>query len=405
MSWVDAAADASLSAWRADGLERTPVVFSSAQEPSSLIDATPLTLFSSSNYLGLAEHPKVVAAASAALDVFGAGSGGSRLTTGTTELHRGVEEAFAGFFGYPDAVFFSTGFHANTAVLHTLASGKLVILSDERNHASIIDGCRLAKTAGARVRIFRHMDFGHLEDLLAAECSPEPDTRVLVVSDGLFSMDGTIADVPALVELCRHYGAALMIDDAHGTGTLGATGRGVIEHFGLGAHADERPDILIATASKALGVEGGAVVTSAPVANLLRQKARPFVYSTSPTPATCAAVIAALAIIDSADSPVPALQHNIAHLAARLGMGQWHTPILPVRVGDERAAVRAAAALRAQGFFVPAIRYPTVPRGEAMLRVTVMATHTSEQIDALADALTTAISSDTTDLQGRPFPL
>lgn len=404
MIWTDAAADEALSTWRADGLERTPVVFSSAQEPLALIDATPLTLFSSSNYLGLAEHPEVIAAASRALESFGAGSGGSRLTTGTTQLHRGVEEAFAAFFGYPDAVFFSTGFHANTAVLHTLSSEKLVIFSDERNHASIIDGCRLAKTAGARVRIFRHMDLGHLEELLVAESSTGSDAHILVVTDGLFSMDGTVADVPGLLRLCRAHGAALMVDDAHGTGTIGATGRGVIEHFGLGARADERPDILVATASKALGVEGGAVVTSGPVASLLRQKARPFVYSTSPTPATCAAVIAALGVIDSDNSPVPALQRNIVHLASRLEMGHWHTPILPVRVGDERAAVQAAASLRADGFFVPAIRYPAVPRGEAMLRVTVMATHTSEQIDALADALADAISSGTTDPRGRPFP-
>lgn len=386
MSWIDATADDALAAWRADDLERTPVVFSSAQEPTAIIDATPTTLFSSSNYLGLAEHPAVVAAARRALEVYGTGSGGSRLTTGTTELHRGAEEAFARFTGYPDAVFFSSGFHANTAVLHTLADPQLVVLSDQRNHASIIDGCRLAKTAGARIRVFRHMDLGHLEELLAAHTTV-PDTRVLVVTDGLFSMDGTVADVPGLVALCRRYGAALMVDDAHGTGTLGTTGRGVIEHFGLGGDPEARPDILVATASKALGVEGGAVLGSESVAKLLRQKARPFVYSTSPTPATCAAVTAAIGVIDSDESPVPALHRNIAHLAGRLGMGQWHPPIIPVSVGDERAAHRASVRLREEGFFVPAIRYPTVPRGAAMLRVTVMATHTPEQIDALADAI------------------
>lgn len=386
MSWIDTAADDALAGWRASGLERTPAVFSSGQAPKAIIDAAPTTLFSSSNYLGLAEHPAVVEAARQALGAYGAGSGGSRLTTGTTTLHRDVEDAFARFLGYPDAVFFSTGFHANTAVLHTLASPELVVLSDERNHASIIDGCRLAKTAGARVAVFRHMDLGHLEELLSAHAA-QPGARPLVVTDGLFSMDGTVADIPGLIALCRSYGAALMVDDAHGTGTLGATGRGVVEHFGLGPEPEARPDILVATASKALGVEGGAVMVSEGVGKLLRQKARPYVYSTSPTPATCAAVAAALAVLESDESPVPALHRNIAHLAERLGMGQWHTPIIPVPVGDERAAHRASQQLRDEGFFVPAIRYPTVPRGAAMLRVTVMATHTPEQIDALADAI------------------
>ena len=294
-------------------------------------------------------------------------------------MHAQVEADFARFLGYEDAVFFSAGFLANTGVLQTLAAPGTLILSDERNHASIIDGCRLAKASGAAVSVYRHRDPSHVDELLGRH-----DGNALVVTDGLFSMDGTLALVPELLAVCRAHGAALMVDDAHGTGTLGATGRGIIEHFEL---RDDLPDILVATASKALGVEGGVVAASAPVAALLRQKARPFVYSTSSTPATCAAVSAAVGVLEGGRSPVAALHRNIQRLSAHLGMGEWPSPIIPVPIGDEASAVSASAALRDAGYFVPAIRWPTVPRGEAMLRVTVMATHTDEQIDGLANAI------------------
>lgn len=379
MSWLDRDAQRVLNNWRAAGLERTPAVFCTGQSPVSGIDGEEYVLFSSSNYLGLAKHPAVRGAAAHALALFGAGSGGSRLTTGTTEAHRRVERDFARFLGYEDVVFFSAGFLANTGVLQALAGPDVLILSDERNHASIIDGCRLAKAQGATVRVFRHRDPAHVDELLA-----QYNGNALVVTDGLFSMDGTLAPVPELLEVCRAHGAALMVDDAHGTGTLGATGRGINEHFAL---LDDHPDILVATASKALGVEGGAVAASAPVAGMLRQKARAFVYSTSSAPATCAAVSAAIEILEGAESPVPALHRNIRRLATHLGMGEWPSPIIPVPIGDEGEAVRASAVLRAAGYFVPAIRWPTVPRGAAMLRVTVMASHTDEQIDGLAHAI------------------
>ena len=318
-------------------------------------------------------------AAADALNRFGAGSGGSRLTTGTTDLHTQVERDFARLLGYDDAVFFSAGFMANAGVLQALAGPDTLILSDERNHASIIDGCRLAKAQGATVRVYRHRDPAHVDELLRGHSG-----EAIVVTDGLFSMDGTLAPVPELIAVCRARGAALMVDDAHGTGTLGARGRGITEHFSL---VDDHPDILVATSSKALGVEGGAVATSALVAALLRQKARTFVYSTSSTPATCAAVSAAIGVLEGDGSPVPALHRNIRRLASQLGMGEWASPIIPVPIGDETKAVDAAAKLREAGYFVPAIRWPTVPRGAAMLRVTVMATHTDAQIDGLADVI------------------
>ena len=379
MSWLDNAARLHSEDWRSQGLERTPAFFGTGQTPVATIDGREYVLFSSSNYLGLAEHPTVTEAASDALNQFGAGSGGSRLTTGTTKLHTQVERDFARFLGYDDAEFFSAGFMANTGVLQALAGSDTLILSDERNHASIIDGCRLAKAQGATVRVYRHRDPAHVDELLR-----QYSGEAIVVTDGLFSMDGTLAPVPELLTICRARGAALMVDDAHGTGTLGARGRGITEHFSL---IDDHPDILVATSSKALGVEGGAVATSAPVAALLRQKARTFVYSTSSTPATCAAVSAAISMLERQDSPVPALHRNIRRLAGHLGMGDWASPIIPVPIGDETKAVNASATLREAGYFVPAIRWPTVPRGAAMLRVTVMATHTFEQIDGLADVI------------------
>lgn len=379
MNWLNRHARSVLEEWRAAGLERTPAVFSTGQSPVSCIDGDEYVLFSSSNYLGLAEHPAVIGAAEQALAHFGAGSGGSRLTTGTTVSHRQVERDFARFLGYEDAVFFSAGFLVNTGVVQALAGPGVLILSDDRNHASIIDGCRLAKAQGATVRVYRHRDPAHVDELLA-----QHDGEAIVITDGLFSMDGTLAPVPELLAVCRSHGAVLMVDDAHGTGTLGATGRGINEHFTL---IDDLPDILVATASKALGVEGGAVATSAPVAALLRQKARTFVYSTSSAPATCEAVSAAVGILEGEATPVPALHRNIRRLARHLGMGEWPSPIIPVPIGGESEAVRAAAALREAGYFVPAIRWPTVPRGAAMLRVTVMATHTDEQIDGLAHAI------------------
>ena len=379
MSWLDNAAKQQCDTWRSQGLERTPAIFRTGQSPVATIDGREYVLFSSSNYLGLAEPPAVTEAASDALNQFGAGSGGSRLTTGTTDLHTQVERDFARFLGYDDAVFFSAGFMANTGVLQALAGPDTLILSDERNHASIIDGCRLAKAQGATVRVYRHRDPAHVDELLRGHSG-----AAIVVTDGLFSMDGTLAPVPELLTICRARGAALMVDDAHGTGTLGARGRGITDHFSL---ADDHPDILVATSSKALGVEGGAVATSAPVAALLRQKARTFVYSTSSTPATCAAVSAAIGVLEGKQTPVPALHRNIRRLAGHLGMGEWPSPIIPVPIGDETQAVHASAALRQAGYFVPAIRWPTVPRHQAMLRVTVMATHTFEQIDGLADVI------------------
>ncbi|AWB81404.1 8-amino-7-oxononanoate synthase [Corynebacterium yudongzhengii] len=386
MTWLEASAEQSLNSWRRRGLERIPATFASAPTPEAVIDSRTMVLFSSSNYLGLAQHPRVIEAASRAGAFFGAGSGGSRLTTGTTSAHREVERVFAEFLGYPEAVLFSSGFAANTGTLQALAGPGTVIVSDERNHASIIDGCRLAKAQGAAVEVYPHRDMGALERVL----DKHHDRNCLVVSDGLFSMDGTVAALPELMAICRAHEAAVMVDDAHGTGTLGASGRGIVEHFQL--HNDA-PDVLVATASKALGAEGAVVAGSPALTELLRQKARSYVYSTSPAPATCAAIAEALDIIAGSASPLGALRANIDHLSHRLGWKTWETPIFPIPIGGEEHAVAVSESLREQGFFVPAIRYPTVARNRAILRVTLMATHTAAHIDSLANALDGLIHS------------
>ena len=380
MTWIEDTATKALLDWQRRGLERHPATFSSPQTPRAIVDGEPRILFSSSNYLGLAERSEVIGAARQAIRTFGAGSGGSRLATGTSTAHELVESTLAAFLDYPDAILFGSGFAANTGVLQALAEPGVRIFSDASNHASLIDGCRLAKTHGAEVTVFPHGDLAALQAMLV-EASGQ---RCLVVTDGVFSMDGTLAPLPELTELCRRFGAALMVDDAHGLGTVGATGRGIVEHFGM---QQDPPDVLVVTGSKALGAEGGAVLASESVIAMLRQRARPYVYSTAPSPAVCAALTAALDILNGPNSPVPDLHRNVSRMATRLGLNSWPTPIIPVAVGDETASVQAAHELGEQGWFVPAMRWPTVPRSRAILRVTVMATHTDDQIDGLADAL------------------
>lgn len=374
---------ARLQKWDEDGLWRSPSVFASGQTPSAIVQPAgdhrvrEAVLFSSSNYLGLAEHPDIADAAKQAIDEYGVGSGGSRLTTGSGKLHLEAEAAVARFTGYPDAVLFASGYQANISTLQALASPELTIVSDARNHASIIDGCRLAKANGATVVVTPHRDVEAVDKALSSRTTE----YALVVTDGLFSMDGVLAPLPDLYKVTDNHGAWLMVDDAHAFGTIGTTGRGLPEHFGI------QPDIQLITASKALGAEGALVATSEPVAQLLRQQARSFVFSTSPTPANCAAITAGVSLLETNPKLVGGLQDNISYWHQRRGTVKQEGPIIPVHVGDESAAVQVSAALLEQGFIVPAIRWPTVAHGAAILRVTLMATHTKTQIDALCTEL------------------
>ena len=419
-------AEKSLTTWENRGLRRYPLEFSSAPTPHTTVSGAETVLFSSSNYLGLSEHPDVIAAATEALKQYGAGTGGSRLTTGNFTIHTSAERTLAEFTGYDDAVLFGTGYQANGAILATLATdipetpgtaptntAGMTIFSDELNHASLIDGIRMATRGNAEVHIYPHKDMEHLANALAQCASP----RTLIVSDGVFSMNGDIAPFPSIMQLARAHGSWVLIDDAHGTGTLGRTGRGIVEYWSdarqqdggadcspdadtlpgaeLPDDSDLRPDLLVVTASKALGSEGAAVCCSTPVAEFLRNRARGYVFSTSSAPASVAATQAAVRTILREPERVHQLQNNSLYLRNQLrehgiplvdGTSD-STPIIPIFIGDEADAVRIAQGLSDRGFHVPGIRYPTVPRGRAILRVTTMATHTRDDLDHLIAAL------------------
>ncbi|MFW9178093.1 aminotransferase class I/II-fold pyridoxal phosphate-dependent enzyme [Corynebacterium amycolatum] len=361
------------SAWAAEGLARTLRTFETGQLPHSRIDGTDYLLFSSSDYLGLSTHPELISAATEAIGHFGTGSGGSRLTTGTS-IHSALENELAQFFGFDDAVLFATGYQANHSTIAAIATADVEIFSDAANHASIIDGCRNAR---AKVTVFPHADYQALDRLLAASSA----RHKLVISDSVFSMSGEVIDGPALERTCRRHNAWLMLDDAHGVGVIGEQGRGTASHLGM------RPDIVVGTASKALGVEGGYVLCSPPVGELLRNQARSFVYSTSMNPGSVAAIRAALKQLEAGDV-VKRLQRNIARVRSLVGaQADPASAIIPLPVGDEAEAMDATARLAELGVYIPAIRYPTVPRGEAMLRLTITALHTDADIDRLEQAL------------------
>lgn len=393
---LDRIARERMDQWRRQGLVRVPATFASAQTPTASIDGRQQLLFSSSNYLSLAEEPAVIEAATAALRTWGTSASGSRLTTGTSAEHRALERELAEFFGSPDAVFFATGYNANISTIQALVGTgalrtELTIFSDSLNHASLIDGIRLS---GANCVVFPHSDMQALETALQQRTTP----GALVISDAVFSMDGDICRYHSLLEITRRQGAWLYLDDAHGVGCLGETGRGIVEWSG---ESTLRPEIVVGTASKALGAEGGFVLCSAAVGTMLRNQARSFVFSTASPPATIASVRAALRVLGDQPERVSRLHRNIRTLGELLaGAGirsqRPETPIVPIRIGDEAQAMELAAALHREGFFVPAIRYPTVPRGQALLRVTVMAHHTTEQLTALVDTLVRAMRQQST---------
>ena len=343
-----------------------------------------LVSFADNDYLGLANDLRVKdAAAKAAMD-YGAGAGASRLVTGTLPPHLSLERHLAAFKGAEDAIVFSTGYMANLGAISALVGKGDVVLSDALNHASIIDGCRLS---GAEVVVYPHLDMDALGRLLSAVGGAR---RVLVVSDGVFSMDGDILDLPRFVETCRRHGAFSMVDEAHALGVVGQTGRGLAEHFGCG-----HPDVMMGTLSKALGSSGGYVAGSATLVEYLRQKSRPFIFNTAPTPASAAAADAALSLLEREPRLVEKLHANVAAFAsatkALAAVRGGESAIFPVVVGDERKAVAVSEELERRGFLVPAIRYPTVARCEARLRVAVSARHTAGQIASFASAVKSAL--------------
>ncbi|MGN0847472.1 MAG: 8-amino-7-oxononanoate synthase, partial [Kiritimatiellia bacterium] len=362
------------------GLSRRCRTLASPTGPTATVDGRELLVLSSNDYLDLARDPRVTAAAAEAARAWGAGSGGSRLTTGTQPPHERLERALARFKGTEAALVYGTGYMANVGAITALVGKGDAVLSDELNHASIIDGCRLS---GADVFVYRHGDLDDLDRKLAL-CREH--RRRLAVSDGVFSMDGDLLDLPKFLAVTRRHDAFSMVDEAHATGVVGATGRGLAEQFGCG-----HPDILMGTLSKALGSEGGFVCGSRLLIDYLRNLSRPFIFSTSPGAPAMAAAEAAVEVLAAEPGRVARLRENVALFVAelaRLGVSaRSGSAIVPILVGDEKTALAASAALEEQGILVPAIRYPTVARGAARLRVAVMSAHTPDQLRRAAAAI------------------
>ncbi len=376
--------ESDLNARESQGLSRHCRTLSSPTGPTALLDGRELVVLSSNDYLDLARDKRVTSAAAKAACDWGAGSGGSRLTTGTQPPHVKLERDLADFKGTEDAVVYGTGYMANVGAITALVRRGDAVLSDELNHASIIDACRLS---GADVFVYRHNDMADLDNKLSL-CREH--RRRLAVSDGVFSMDGDVLDLPRFLETTRRHDAFSMVDEAHATGVIGKTGRGLSEHFGC-----EHPDVLMGTLSKALGSEGGFVCGSRLLVDYLRNLSRPFIFSTAPGAGAMAAASAALEIVKSEPERVERLHRNVAFFVAELKkrgiFASTDSAIVPIQVGDERRALKASAALERDGFLIPAIRYPTVARGSARLRVAVMSAHTAGQLSAAADSIAAAM--------------
>jgi 8-amino-7-oxononanoate synthase len=358
------------------GLYRKFRTMNTAPQTKMMIDGHRQLVFSSNNYLGLANDPRLIYAAETILHEFGVGSSGSRLTTGHTDWHQRLEEKIARFKQTEAALLFSSGFLANVGVLSSLPEKGDVILSDRLNHASIIDGCRLSK---ADTVIYNHIDVKDLEEKLKRTASHQ---RRFIVTDGVFSMDGTIAPLDQMIPLAKRYDAYVIVDDAHATGVLGEKGRGTSEYFGV------HPDVVIGTLSKAIGTEGGFVAGSKVLIDFLLNHARTFVFQTAMPPAICAASYAALEIIEESSKKRQRLFSNVKNIKSSLEeMGFIVkgdlTPIIPVIIGEPEDAVNFSVKLQENGIFAPAIRPPTVPNGESRIRLTVTSDHSSNEIDYL----------------------
>ncbi len=349
---------------------------SGPQGPVVELDGRRAILMCSNNYLGLADHPALAQAASSAAYSSGAGSGASRLVSGTMDIHRKLEERLASFKKAPSCVLFNSGYQANVGVLSSIAGKGDVIYSDRLNHASIIDGARLSR---ATIRVYPHMDMDRLERLMSEE---DIEGRRVIVTDGIFSMDGDIAPLPGLVELKRRHDALLVVDEAHATGVIGPGGRGLAAHFGLGNEVD----IIVGTLGKALGSFGAFVVGSEEIIDWLVNVARSFVYTTALPPPVAAASLAAVELLEAEPEMVEELKRNACYFRdclknEGLEVERGEIPIVPVLVGDEETALEFASRLLDEGVYCTAIRPPSVPAGASRLRITVMATHEKGQLD------------------------
>jgi glycine C-acetyltransferase len=364
------------------GLYNNIRTISSAQGARLIVDGKDVLNFCSNNYLGLANHSKIVEAAQDATKKYGVGPAAVRSIAGTTDLHVQLEQRLAKFKGAEDVITFQSGFTANLGTISALVGKEDVIFSDRLNHASIIDGCRLS---GAKIVAYEHNDPGALEDVIKDNASSH--RRALIITDGVFSMDGDIAPLPDLVEVAKKYDILFMVDDAHGEGVLGKGGRGIVDHFGL--HG--KVDIEVGTMSKAFGVVGGMVAGDKVIIEWLRQRGRPFLFSSAVTAPDAAACLAAVDLLEESTELVDKLWANAKYFKAemkKLGFdtGVSETPITPVMLGEAPLAQEFSRELFEAGVFAMAIGFPTVAKGKARIRVMISAAHDNDDLGQGLDA-------------------
>ena len=368
-----------LAELREQKLFRYPKVLTGQQQARAVFNGREVINLSSNNYLGLATHPRMIAAAAGAAQEFGAGSGAVRTIAGTMDIHVELEKKIAAFKHTEAALVFQSGFTANAGTVAAVLGKDDMIISDELNHASIIDGCRLSR---AGIRVFPHGDIDGLRKLLdETDAVRDAGHHVLVVTDGVFSMDGDIAKLPEIVRAAKEHGAITMVDDAHASGVLGRNGRGTVDHFDLHGQVD----IQVGTLSKAIGVLGGYVAGSRTLIDYLIHRGRPILFSTSHPPAVTAACMEAFDILLEEPEIIDKLWENtrffkkgLEDLGFNTGISQ--TPITPVIVGEGTLAMKLSDRLFEEGVFAQALAFPTVPRGKARVRTIVMATHTQEDL-------------------------
>lgn len=362
---------------KADGVYRVLPIVESANEPEILINGKTVLNLASNNYLGFANHPRLKAAAIKAVEQYGIGAGAVKTISGNQSLHDELEKALAVFKREEAAIVFQSGFNCNAGVIQAITDVGDLILSDELNHASIIDGVKLSKADRA---VYKHSDMADLRRILTEKRASY--TNVLIITDGVFSMDGDLAKLPEIVELAEEFQCLTYVDDAHGSGVLGENGRGTVDHF----HLHGRIDFTIGTLSKALGAMGGYVAGRQIMKEWLSHRARPLLFSTNLPPAVVGALLEALKLMSESDEANRKLWANGNHFKAQMAkagfdIGHSETPITPVMLGDEALTVAFSKALLEKGIFVSPIVFPTVPKGKARLRVMVSAAHTTAQLD------------------------
>lgn len=373
LAWIET----ELQGLKDAGLYNRIRTLSSPQGAWLMVDGRRTLNFCSNNYLGLANHPRLVEAAKKAIDRYGVGPAAVRSIAGTMDLHVQLEQRFAQFKGVESAITFQSGFMANLATIPALVGKDDVIISDELNHASIIDGCRLS---GAKIMRYKHCDVVDLEQILKEHRSQY--SRALVITDGVFSMDGDVAPLDKIYEVVQSYQAVLMVDDAHGEGVLGQGGRGIVDHF----HLHGKVDIEIGTMSKAFGVVGGVVAGNSIVVEWLRQRGRPFLFSSAMTVPDTAACLASLDLLEESTELVDRLWENTRYFKREMQIlgfdtGNSVTPITPVMLGEAPLAQQFSRELFEEGVFAMALGFPTVPRGKARIRVMISASHSEQDLD------------------------